>query len=221
MSSPLLSPKNTSQSRPKSSRHRFKRRRHREPFLVNTSFQNGSIRHDPEDRARPEKWRHNLAALSHQHNLYIVAYNEELHVFEPEYPRQNVSSRACLIIELPVSDPDLSGHIRPERPHSVNHLIIEQLGEQEIVLCSCDDGDVVAYSTDSIFNAIERRRHGSGSQGRMADDVRPFFRANVGQSAWGLAVHTKARKIAISANTHQTTIFSFALSTESESISWR
>lgn len=42
-------------------------------------------------------------------------------------------------------------------------------------------------------------------------DMKPFFQRNVGESAWGLAVHAEARIIAVSANTHAVTIFKFGL----------
>ena len=212
MSLPMLSPKYTSRSRPRQFK---KRKQQQDPVLVSTSYQSGQSRQNLDERPRPEKWRHNLAALSHCHNLYIVAYNEELHVFEPQYPTQRVSSHASLIVQLPVSRPNLRGHIRRDSPHSVNHLLIAELGQQEIVLCCCDDGDVLAFTTDTIMTAVERRRRPDNAQDRVADEVRPFFHAHVCRSAWGLAVHTMARKIAVSANTHKITVFAFALN-ESE-----
>lgn len=42
-------------------------------------------------------------------------------------------------------------------------------------------------------------------------DVRPLFQRNVGISAWGLAIHTQARMIAVSSNRHEVTVFRFGL----------
>lgn len=43
--------------------------------------------------------------------------------------------------------------------------------------------------------------------------LRPFFHRNVEASAWGLAVHSRARAIAVSANDHCVTVFYPALTT--------
>jgi hypothetical protein len=40
------------------------------------------------------------------------------------------------------------------RGHIINHLVIGNLGDKEILLCSCHDGDVIAYYTQVIENAL-------------------------------------------------------------------
>ena len=112
--------------------------------------------------------------------------------------------------KLPVTSPNLRGFRIGHRGHSVNHLIISRLGDQEIALCSCDDGDVLGFYTDTFANAVKNRD--INHRGSLADACRPFFHINVRLSAWGLAVHEEARIIAISANTHLITVFAFALS---------
>ena len=52
---------------------------------------------------------------------------------------------------------------------------------------------------------------------RYCCSLDPFFHQNVGGSAWGLALHTTARLIAVSANTHDISIFAFALREPSSS----
>lgn len=50
-----------------------------------------------------------------------------------------------------------------------------------------------------------------GADDLPVEDVRAYFTGNVGASAWGLAIHTEARLFAVSANSHDITIFAFAL----------
>jgi hypothetical protein len=40
-----------------------------------------------------------------------------------------------------------------------------------------------------------------------------FFAENVGKSAWGLAIHSQSRLIAVGSNSHEVQVFAFALST--------
>lgn len=42
-----------------------------------------------------------------------------------------------------------------------------------------------------------------------------FFEENVGNSAWGLAIHGQSRLIAVSSNSHEVQVFAFALSNNS------
>ena len=179
------------------------------------SFYPGQLTSDS-DGPKIELYRHNLTALSHSHNLFVAAKESELHVFEPEYPTQKLSEHPCLIVQLPVSSPNLNGQILPDRPHSINHLLIGELGDVEIILCACDDGDVIAYHSRDVDRCIGKRQYRSHNLGIFAGDLLPFFHENVAKSAWGLAIHKQARKIAISANTHWIVVFSFALSTDTK-----
>ena len=47
-------------------------------------------------------------------------------------------------------------------------------------------------------------------------NVLSMFHENVGKSAWGLAIHSKSRLIAVSTNIYQVTIFAFAIRSQSE-----
>ena len=49
----------------------------------------------------------------------------------------------------------------------------------------------------------------------IADGDR-FFAENVGSSAWGLAIHTQSRLIAVGSNAHEVQVFAFALSASSQ-----
>lgn len=68
-----------------------------------------------------------------------------------------------------------------------------------------------AYLVRHIVQAIARRAEPDSTIDVDADELKPIFQSNVGLSAWGLAVHSQARIIAVSANTHNITIFRFAL----------
>lgn len=85
------------------------------------------------------------------------------------------------------------------------------MGNEELLVVACDDGDVVAYTTRSIYNAIDEDLTHEEIQVRDVDPVRAFFVRNVGMSAWGLAIHKAARLIAVSSNLQQITVFAFAL----------
>lgn len=105
------------------------------------------------------------------------------------------------------------GTLDPECPHSVNHIVVDFLGELECIIIACDDGDVLGFWTHDVRSAIDRRFIDGGPRTVVAaqHEVRPFFQLNVHLSAWGLAIHTKARKVAISANSRAVTVISFAL----------
>lgn len=156
-----------------------------------------------------------MTALSHRHNLYFLASNTSLHIYQPGFPDQSLASEPDLILHPPIT-----GHGGPgidgRDPHSINRVLVDYLGHEEIVIVACDDGDVMGYRTEMIHRALERqsRRLEPASE----DDVPVFLRCNVGASAWGLAIHREARIIAISANTHQITIIAYALSDDDEEL---
>jgi hypothetical protein len=115
------------------------------------------------------------------------------------------------------SSPNLTGYIDEQNPHDINSLLVQLLGNEEVVAAVRDDGDVDAFLIRHIIQAIERRASGESSLSRYADEIRPIFQRNVGKSAWGLAIHTEARIIAVSANTQQITIFKLGLVAQNES----
>jgi hypothetical protein len=97
------------------------------------------------------------------------------------------------------------GSIDRRDPHSINNVLIDFFGNLEIIIVACDDGDVIGYYTHKIEDAINRL-----SLEEEEEDL-SFFAKNVQKSAWGLSIHTKSRKIAISANTESVTIFASGL----------
>ena len=152
--------------------------------------------------------------LSHVHNLYFIAIVDEIWLYQPSFPLQKLGTEPLLKIRPPKSGQNLPGYLDTRQPHSINHLLVTFLGIEEIVLVTCDDGDVIGFRVDEIQRAIERRLEPDCAEDVFATDVRHFFLKNVGKSAWGIAVHTEARKIAISANTYKVTVFEFALASE-------
>ena len=150
-------------------------------------------------------------ALSQSHNLYFVVHSDQLYVYKPDFPSQKIGSSAELVIDLPISRPGLVGYIGPRKPHAVNHLVLGDLGNEEIILLGCDDGDVLAYTTRSISNALLAEKLEKSEVQTSIADPKPFFMRNVGSSAWGLAIHKVSRMIAVSANTHKIVVFAFAL----------
>ncbi len=74
-----------------------------------------------------------------------------------------------------------------------------------------DDGDVDAFLVRHIVHAIDRRAEPDSTIGVAGDDIRPFFQSNVEISAWGLAIHTEARILAVSSNAHEVRVFKFGL----------
>ncbi|KAI1447685.1 hypothetical protein F5Y02DRAFT_350624 [Annulohypoxylon stygium] len=160
---------------------------------------------------RVAPWRMNLTALSQVYNIYMVAYSNKIYVSRP---------RSCVTNFLPV-EPDLilqpaastmgvvvGGYLDENFPHQVNHLIVSDFGNEEILLLAYDDGDVIAYYTRHIENELLRRERGGRNNKPV---LNPFFHENVDKSAWGLAVHKQSRMIAVSSNYHDVTVFVFAL----------
>ena len=152
------------------------------------------------------KWRCNLTALSQFRNLYFVAYRDEIFVYQPQYPDQKIPSKPAGMVKLDQSRPQLSGYIDRSLPQGINHLIIRELGDEEILLLACDGGDIIGYTIRDIERSIQQ------DPGTDSLQVKPFFNENVGESGWGLDVHKSERLIAVSSNSHDIQIFAFALS---------
>lgn len=140
-----------------------------------------------------------------------MAYAERIFVYIPQYRSQALPRQPALIVTSQPSTPARPGYIDARRPHAINNLVVQKLGNEEVVATVRDDGDVDAFFVRQILHAIERRAEPRNSLGVGADEVKPFFQSNVGMSAWGLAIHSKARILATSANTHSITIFKFGL----------
>ena len=150
-------------------------------------------------------------ALSQSHNLYFVAHGRDIYVYEPHFPTQTLSEQPSLIVPSQPSSPGLRGYLDPRDPHTINNLIVQRLGNDEVIATVRDDGDVDAVLVRHVVHAIRRRAEPGSTIGVLADELRPIFHDNVGISAWGLAIHSQARILAISSNAHEVRVFKFGL----------
>jgi len=157
-------------------------------------------------------------ALSQEHNLYFVAHGSDIYVYEPEFPEQTLHAPVLIVPSQP-SEPDLRGYLDRDEPHAINYLIVQKLGKDEVIANVRDDGDVEVFLIRHIVHAITTLvdRHDI-DENPVADNVKPLFLRNVGISAWGLAIHTEARIIAVSSNRHEVTIFRFGLVDEFDEV---
>lgn len=181
-------------------------------------------------------------AISQYRNFLFIAYIDRIYVYTPSFPEQTITTKPELVIGLPRSRPNLRGYLDPSRPHAVNHLIVGDMGDEEIMVVACDDGDVISYTVRSISLAIEegaktvfapdpfedhklKRYRQSGWANLIlpvADPQRTpglrvlaaWFHENVGASAWGLATHKDAKLLAVSSNTKEINIFAPSLSSD-------
>ena len=166
---------------------------------------------------RMARLRCNLTALSQQHNLYFTAYQDKIYVYQPKAPPE-ILPPPCIILnpKRTKAAKAFGGAIDRSFPHQMNQLVVGNLGDLEVLLFAYDDGDVGAYYTHTIARAIMANtelRQGLGTPGARPVVPRQFFTENVGQSAWGLAIHDKSRLLAVSSNRHEVTVFAFAMST--------
>ena len=177
---------------------------------ANTSVSSNGSDHDY-TLPHISRWRLNLTALSQIYNLYFVAYRNRIYVSRPRSCVTNaLPPHPDLVLKPQPSDmsADVGGTIDREFPHQVNHLIVGDLGIKEILLLAFDDGDVIAYYTAQIEEALVQRET---KEGRPSNPIEPFFHENVQRSAWGLAIHKQSRLIAVGTNNHNVAVFIFAL----------
>jgi hypothetical protein len=100
-------------------------------------------------------------------------------------------------------------------------------GEREIVVACYDNGEVVAYDIKEVWNEVlckDEERSYAASKGQEVlqqphASTKPFLSENVGRSAWGLAIHSRSRLIAVSSNLHEITVFAMSFSKGLDSMS--
>ena len=167
-------------------------------------------------------WRNNLTALSQRYNLYFIATESSIAVYKPNFPFQTLGGNPCLTIPPTVEQADAEGYIDTRHKHTINQIIVGDLGTEEVLLVATDSGNVAAYHTKSVRDALEKDPYKFNEDARSDFvGVRAFFSQWVHESAWGLAIHKRARMIAVSANTPhhhhseddcaKVTVFAFAL----------
>ncbi|KAL9602856.1 MAG: hypothetical protein Q9219_001551 [cf. Caloplaca sp. 3 TL-2023] len=163
-------------------------------------------------------WRNNLAALSQYYNLFFVASLSTVLVYEPANQEQYLPA-ATSKIHVARSGSGLGGYIDAAHPHTINHLVVDDLGFEELLIAVCDDGDVVAYTTRSIRKEIDGHALDAPDDRGFKSELLPFFIRTVRKSAWGIAVCKEARMIAVSSNSQMINVFAFALGGPSSSTS--
>ncbi|KAG9257815.1 uncharacterized protein F5Z01DRAFT_670476 [Emericellopsis atlantica] len=155
--------------------------------------------------------RNNLTALSSVYNLYFAAYQNHVFVYRPMLtaaPNLSKHPQVKIRFEPTKQGLDVGGAIDTVfRGQSLNHIIVGLLGHDEILLGCADNGDVTAYYTQDIA----AHAYGESQSERSRRPLRPCFRSNVNKSAWGLAIHTKSRLIAVSTNRAEVTVLAPAL----------
>ncbi|KAK5629932.1 hypothetical protein RRF57_005647 [Xylaria bambusicola] len=158
-------------------------------------------------------WRLNLTALSQRYNMYAVAYRNKVHISRVRSCIDHtVRTSPDLVLEPPISPAALNvgGYISPQMAHQMNHLVMGDLGDEEILLLAYDDGDITGYYNFQIEQALLRIEAGDARKESIL--VKPFFHQNTGISTWGLAIHKQSRLIATGNNRHEVHLFAFALS---------
>ncbi|KJZ78312.1 hypothetical protein HIM_02350 [Hirsutella minnesotensis 3608] len=171
-----------------------------------------------------QRYRNNLTALSQFYNLYLVAYQGQIFAYVPRsVPRQSLPRHPDARLVPRPSDVSLhiGGHQDPNNPHTINHLMVGSFGTDEIMVACYDDGDVVAYWTREILDWITAKSSRSAERalpeqtkadiGHIHPAPRPLLHENVGDSAWGMAIHKQSRLIAVSSNRHEVTVFALGL----------
>lgn len=99
-------------------------------------------------------WRCDLTALSHVYNLYFVACNEDIYIFSPSFPSQDLGE-AVRILQVPSLGLPTPPGIDTSDPHSVTRICVDYLGNTEVLLITCDDGDVVGCRVGEIVSLTE------------------------------------------------------------------
>ncbi|KAL2270897.1 hypothetical protein VTJ83DRAFT_268 [Remersonia thermophila] len=194
-----------------------------DPGFVLNMLGDGDAPHDhhsPQGFPRIGLTRNNLTALSQRYNLYFAAYQDRIYVYQPQRCGPQILPSPSLILQprpSKIAEKLDAAAMDFHFPHQINHIIVGNLGDLEIVLFAYDDGDVAAYYTHSIARCIRASamhmatRNGSQtSRGPVQPPL--FFHENVLKSAWGLAIHSQSRIIAVGSNLHEVTVFAFALS---------
>ncbi|EEH22158.2 hypothetical protein PABG_04369 [Paracoccidioides brasiliensis Pb03] len=151
-------------------------------------------------------------ALSQYRNLYFVAFGDEIYVYKPSGRGRALAPQPEMIITPLMKNPRARAYITPQNPQTINVIRVDDLGHEEILLLATDNGNVAAYRTERIFAVIEEASvTGINKPRELGELVECFFSDWVGQSAWGLAVHTNARLVAVSSNSWCITVYAFAL----------
>lgn len=96
--------------------------------------------------------------------MFFAVCGDEIHVTIPKTVEHRLPGKPDLVIPIPATlrSFGVEGDIDLNNGHYANHIICGNLGSEEIILLSCDDGDVVAFYTSVIWNQIKAADPPSG-----------------------------------------------------------
>lgn len=106
------------------------------------------------------QWKLNLSALSQKEDLYFLALNDSIYADRPNLAADPFCD--AMVCEfrwkLPITKEasDATDHHHARYPHGINHLVIGELGDEEVLACACDDGDIV--SRFELYSHLFRAR---------------------------------------------------------------
>ncbi|KAK3328848.1 hypothetical protein B0H66DRAFT_539517 [Apodospora peruviana] len=184
--------------------------------IENASPEGGGAHSSSQGFPRVARLRCNLTALSQRYNLYFTAYQDKIYVYQPRAPPQVLPPPSIILHPRRTKAARMFGGVIDRGfSHQMNQLLVGNLGKFEVILFVFDDGDVGAYYTHAIARAViannEHRKNLCGGAVSRLVVPKEFFHENVGQSAWGVAIHEKSRLLAVSSNRHEVTVFAFAM----------
>ena len=180
------------------------KRRFQPVHIANGNVEAGTERFMKDKHWQPPStypWRNNLTALSQRYNLYFVGYGSIIAVYRPSFPFQKLGDKPMLLIPTSLANPDALGYMdtRHQR-HGINHILVGNLGSHEILLVCTDTGNVAAYYTRNVEHWVRESLKLSAEPQNGLVNIDAFFTHWVGESAWGLTIHSQARMIAVSMN---------------------
>ncbi|KAI5294353.1 hypothetical protein KEM52_004199 [Ascosphaera acerosa] len=152
------------------------------------------------------------SVLSQYHNFYFIASDDIIQVYV--LTTTHIPPRPVLILQPDLANPAARGRFTDVTQHTINHMIIGELGTEEVLVFATESGNVGAFHVSSIASVLEEvrveppPRYDPLEAGRK---VRCFFTKWIGASAWGLATHKQARLIAVSANNRKVSVFALGL----------
>jgi hypothetical protein len=115
-------------------------------------------------------------------------------IYEPEFPGQNIGDGFTL--------PGLFFSELAEGSETISNLLVTSLGGEEVLALVRDNGEVEVCLTRQL-------EHHFRDQNTLKPE--PIVYHNIGVSAWGLAIHSQTRTLAVSSNHHEVTFYQLGL----------
>ena len=69
-----------------------------------------------------------------------MAYSSEIYVYVPQFGTQALPRKPALVVPSQPSRAGLEGYLDHTNPHSINNLVVQFLGDEEVVAAVRDDG---------------------------------------------------------------------------------